>query len=225
VRTLLLVRHAATAATRRARFPLDEGLDGRGHSDAERLRVALRGSAEALASPARRARETAAAAGLAPTVEPAIGPCDFGSWSGRSLADVHADDPDGTAAWMSDPEAAPHGGESLAALARRVGRWLERQARLDGRAVAVTHAEVVRAAVASLLDAPLSAFWRIDVAPLSLTELHARDGRWTVTRVSAPGGGPSAAATAGGGGRRRRSGSESRASGPPRPDPRAEALA
>ena len=34
------------------------------------------------------------------------------------------------------------------------------------------------------LDAPPIAFWRIDVAPLSITELHAHDGRWTVTRVN-----------------------------------------
>jgi hypothetical protein len=37
------------------------------------------------------------------------------------------------------------------------------------------------------LGAPLDAFWRVDVAPLSITELHAHDGRWTLTRTNAPG--------------------------------------
>jgi broad specificity phosphatase PhoE len=45
---------------------------------------------------------------------------------------------------------------------------------------------VVRAAVVHALGAPLHAFWRIDAAPLSLTELHAADGRWTVTRLNHP---------------------------------------
>jgi broad specificity phosphatase PhoE len=85
---------------------------------------------------------------------------------------------------MTDPDAAPHGGESLAALLARIGEWLAAQARLDGTAIAVTHAGVVKAAVVTALDAPTSAFWRIDVSPTSITELHAHDGRWTVTRVN-----------------------------------------
>jgi broad specificity phosphatase PhoE len=85
---------------------------------------------------------------------------------------------------MTDPDAAPHGGESLAQVLARVRGWLDAQAGLSGTAVAITHAGVVKAAVVAALDAPPSAFWRIDVAPLSVTELHAHDGRWTVTRVN-----------------------------------------
>ena len=43
---------------------------------------------------------------------------------------------------------------------------------------------MVKAAVVAALDAPPSAFWRVDVSPLAITELHAHDGRWTVTRVN-----------------------------------------
>ena len=85
---------------------------------------------------------------------------------------------------MTDPAASPHGGESLRAFAARSRGWLDEQARLDGRAVAITHGGVVKAAVVYALGAPLEAFWRIDVSPLSITELHAHDGRWTVTRVN-----------------------------------------
>jgi hypothetical protein len=45
---------------------------------------------------------------------------------------------------------------------------------------------VVKAAIVAALGAPLEAFWRVDVAPLALAELHAHDGRWTLTRVNAP---------------------------------------
>ena len=87
---------------------------------------------------------------------------------------------------MTDPAACPHGGESLAALMLRVGEWLDEQAARGGRAIAVTHGGVVKAAVVHALAAPVEAFWRVDVTPLALTELHAHEGRWTVTRVNAP---------------------------------------
>jgi broad specificity phosphatase PhoE len=185
VRRLLLVRHAPTAATRAARFPLDEPLDERGRASAAALGAALPGGCETLTSPALRCRQTAEAAGLrAPSVEPGLDECDFGAWAGRSLADVHEAEPQTVEAWMVDPQARPHGGESLATFAARVSAWLDSQAQLDGRAVAVTHAGVVKAAVIHALGAPLEAIWRIDAAPLAITELHAQDGRWTVTRVN-----------------------------------------
>jgi broad specificity phosphatase PhoE len=183
VRRLLLVRHAATAATRAAAFPADEPLDRRGRAAAVGLAGSFPVCCELVSSPARRCLETAAAAALGePRVEPRLRECDFGDWCGRALAEVAQDE---AGAWMADPAAAPHRGESLLAFSGRVAGWLDEQARLDGRAVAITHGGVVKAAVVHALGAPLDAFWRIDVAPLSITELHAHDGRWTVARVNA----------------------------------------
>lgn len=185
VRRLLLVRHAPTSATRAASFPTDEPLDERGYADAALLAARLPARHELLCSPARRCRETAAAAGLPdPFVQPELAECDFGSWAGRSLGDVHEADPEAAAAWIADPDACPHGGESLTAFAARIAGWLGGQARLDGRAVAITHGGVIKAALVHALGAPLQACWRIDASPLSITELHAHDGRWTVTRVN-----------------------------------------
>ena len=87
---------------------------------------------------------------------------------------------------MLDPDAAPHGGESLAAFCARIGRWLDEQAASEGRVAAVTHGEVIKAAVVHALGAPLPAFWRIDATPLAVTELHAHDGRWTIVRLNCP---------------------------------------
>jgi broad specificity phosphatase PhoE len=175
---LLLVRHAPTAATRAAAFPGDEPVDERGLAAAALL--SERG--EALCSPALRCRQTAAAMGLmSVVVEPALAECDFGAWAGRALTDI---DEQEAAAWMVDADACPHGGESLSVFASRVADWLDGQARLDGRAVAITHGGVVKAAVVHALGAPLEAFWRIDAAPLVITELHAHAGRWTVTRMN-----------------------------------------
>jgi broad specificity phosphatase PhoE len=188
-RALLLVRHAPTAATRAAAFPVDEGLDARGRAAAAGLAAALPARADALASPARSCRETAAAAGLEARVEPALADVDYGAWAGRTLEEVHAADPEGAAAWLADPGARPHGGETLRELAARVEAWLDAQAGLGGGALAITHAAVVRAAVVHALGAPPAAFWRIDVPPLAVTELRARCGQWTLARLSSGGGG------------------------------------
>lgn len=187
MRRLLLVRHAPTAATRAASFPQDEPLDSRARARAAELAALVPSAGEVLVSPARRCRETAAAAGLDPIPDEHLAECDFGSWAGRSLADLHGSEPESVRAWMTDPDASPHGGESLAAFAGRIGAWLDSQARADGRALAITHGGVVKAALVHALAAPLAAFWRLDAAPLAVTELHAHDGRWTVTRVNCGG--------------------------------------
>jgi broad specificity phosphatase PhoE len=179
---LLLVRHASTPATRRGAFPGDEPLDDPGRAEAARLHGRLPAGARALTSPARRCVETAQSAGLRAGIEPRLSECDFGSWSGRTLAEIHAEDPEAAVRWMTDPDARPGDGESLRALSERVAGWLAELS--DGITAAVTHGGVVRAAVAHGLGAPLQACWRIQVAPLSLTELHGHDGGWTVARVN-----------------------------------------
>jgi broad specificity phosphatase PhoE len=181
MRRLLLVRHAPTDATRQSAFPRDEPLDRRGREQAARLAPSVPRHCEAISSPALRCRETAQAAGLDATPDPALAECDFGAWAGRSLADI---EPSAARAWMTDPDSAPHGGESLTDFAGRVARWLDDQAQRSGNAVAVTHAGVVKGALVHALDAPIESFWRIDVTPLAITELHAHDGRWTITRVN-----------------------------------------
>lgn len=181
MRRLLLVRHAATGATRDFAFPADEPLDARGRNEAAQLSVP-RGYG-VISSPALRCAQTAQAAGLTvDRVEPALAESNFGTWAGRTLSKVADDD---MAAWMADPDATPHGGESLRAFARRVGDWLDGEAIAEGADAVITHGGVIKAAVVHALGAPLEAFWRVDVAPLSKSEMHAHDGRWTVARFNA----------------------------------------
>jgi broad specificity phosphatase PhoE len=183
VRRLVLIRHAPTAATRAFAFPADEELDERGVQAAAELRVSAPTGHEVLSSPSRRCLATAAGAGLAdPVVEPLIAECDFGDWAGRTLDGLPDDE---VAALMTDPDAAPHGGESLRTFYGRIAGWLDEQASLDGGALVVTHGGVIKAAVVHALGAPVEAFWRIDVTPLHVTELHAHDDRWTLTRANA----------------------------------------
>jgi broad specificity phosphatase PhoE len=184
LKRLLMVRHASTRATRSAAFPADESLDERGLAAAALLAAAVPRRARVIASPSRRCVETAEAAGRSCDTDALLAECDFGDWCGRTLSEINETDSDAVRDWMTSADAAPHGGESLRVFYKRVAGWLDGQAGDDGQVIAVTHAGVVRAAVIRALGAPLDAFWRIDISPLSITELHAHDGRWTVKRVN-----------------------------------------
>ena len=187
---LELMAHGASEATRAARFPDDEKLEASAAQTLEALRGRLRSYAHVLTGPARAARETAAALGLKAEVEPALSDCDYGRWRGLASKDMAKREPDAFAAWLGDPIAAPHGGKSLAALIDRVGAWLAQSLTRDGATLAVTHAAIVRAAIANVLGAGPSGFWRIDVAPLSLPKLSGHAGRWNLVSLG-PLGGPS----------------------------------
>jgi broad specificity phosphatase PhoE len=177
---LTLICHASTRAVRQAVFPEDEPLDAIGEAKARALAGLLHPADQVWSSPAQRARQTAQALKLDAKLEPLLADCDYGRWSGQRLADIQTDEPDATFAWLSDPSAAPHGGESIHSLLQRVAGWLDG---LDANAdhiIAVTHAAVIRAAVIHALGAGAEAFWRIDVNPLSLTDLRRSHGRWTL---------------------------------------------
>ena len=164
VRRLLLVRHAPTAATGRA-FAADEPILDPGAVTAA-LAGRLPSGAGALSSPKLRCIQTAAAAGMAAAIEPRLTECDFGTWEGTPFTDT---------VWPSDPDAAPHGGESLNRFFARVAGWLGSLPEDALPLVAFTHAGVIRAAVAHALGGTIDAFWRVEVAPLSVVELHGYD--------------------------------------------------
>jgi broad specificity phosphatase PhoE len=177
---LTLICHGATAATRAAAFPSDEPLEDRALSRAAALGQGLRRADRAWTSPALRARQTAAALSLDAAVHPSLRDCDYGRWTGRMFTDVQREDSAGVAAWLSDAEAVPHGGEPLSALFLRVSAWLSECIREEGHTIAVTHAAVIRAAILHVLAAPVRSFWRIDIEPLSATRLRGDGAKWTL---------------------------------------------
>lgn len=61
-----------------------------------------------------------------------------------------------------------------------MGAWLDTLPAAGGRILAVASPAVVRASVTHALALPPASFWRLDVAPLSLTELSGRAGRWNL---------------------------------------------
>jgi broad specificity phosphatase PhoE len=177
---LTLICHGATAATRMAAFPRDEPLEDGAAEQAAAMAGSLGRHHRAWTAPALGARQTAAALGLDATEITAIREWDFGRWVGQRLADVARNEPERLAQWRGCADAAPHGGETLSQVCRRVAEWLDEPMRQGGHSIAVTHAAVIRAAVLHALGAPTASFWRIDVEPLSVIDLRSDGGRWSL---------------------------------------------
>lgn len=179
---MLFVRHATTPGMRAARFPADDDADAADLARAAALGPAVAG-AVAWAAPALAARQTATALGLDARVVPALAEADCGRWRGLPYERVAREEPDALASWLSDPHAAPHGGESRAALAIRVAAWLD-SVREEPGGVVVCDAGAIRAGLGHALGlGPLGA-GRIDLAPLSTTELAVTREGWRVAHVN-----------------------------------------
>jgi broad specificity phosphatase PhoE len=174
--------HQSTSALRRAAFPADETLEEADFARAASLGWSAPRAQQLLSGPEHRALQTAQALGLSAIAESGLRDCDYGRWKGLELDEVQLREPEQVVAWLTDAEAAPHGGESIMDVIGRVGRWLDRQ-HDSGHTVAVTHPAVIRAAIVYALDAPLSSFWRVDIAPLTLTDLRFNGRAWTLRCV------------------------------------------
>jgi broad specificity phosphatase PhoE len=177
---LILICHASTDAVRRAAFPADEPIDCRDQADAAELAKRLPRADRCWTSPELRTRQTAEILKLNAISLAELRDCDYGAWKGCTIEEVYARDPQAIDAWLRDPAAVPHGGESLLSLMQRIAHWLEGEKLMDRRSILVTHASLVRAAIVHAIDATPKSYRRIDVAPLSVTRLSGKDGRWNL---------------------------------------------
>jgi broad specificity phosphatase PhoE len=177
---LILICHGSTDAIRTPTFPRDEPLDDRGKTRATELVGHLPSVDCCWTSPELRTRQTAEALGLSASIEPMLRECDYGRWAGRTFSKVVAHEPHAADSWLRDTAAAPHGGEPILDLMRRVAIWLADEQVRDQRSITVTHSTIIRAAIIHVMDAPPQSFWRIDIGPLSFTRLSSRGGRWNM---------------------------------------------
>jgi len=178
--TVLLVRHGQTSTTGKVLPGRAPGLHlaDAGVAQAERAaaRLGALDVAAVYASPLERTRQTAAPIGRATgqRVRTAKGllECDFGTWTGQSLARLRK-----LPEW-STVQTAPSrfrfpGGESFAEMQLRIWNEIERLVALHpgGTVVAVSHADPIKAAVATAAGVHLDLFQRTVISPCSITAL------------------------------------------------------
>jgi probable phosphomutase (TIGR03848 family) len=181
VATLVLVRHATTAATGKRLGGWTPGvhLDDAGREQAEATATRLAGLpiAAVYASPLERTQETAEIVaephGLSVRTRRDLGEVDYGEWTDRPLGALRRRKDwqvvQSTPSRMRFP-----GGESIRAAQARAVDATESLA--DDHpletVVCVSHADVIKAVVAHHLAMPLDAFQRLVIAPASVTVLH-----------------------------------------------------
>jgi broad specificity phosphatase PhoE len=194
VTTFLLVRHAAHDW-------LGRGLAGRlgsvsinaqGWHQAEELVRRLEGRpVDAIySSPQPRAVQTVAPLSgrrrLKVQVAAAFDEIDFGEWTGRDFESLRDDE-----AWRHWNEhrgwsQAP-GGEVFEQVRQRAVKGLEqlRKRHPDRFVLVCSHADVIKAMLASVLAMPLDALERFDIAPASLSVVEMGEGWWRVVLMNA----------------------------------------
>jgi broad specificity phosphatase PhoE len=169
---LVLVRHGQTEANARGLLQgrVDLPLSDLGREQARALAPLIPADARVIASPLRRARETAAAFGRDVEVDERWIELDYGDFDGRPIVDVA---PAVWAAWRADPHFVPPGGESLVTLGVRVRGACEElldEAR-ERDVVVVSHVSPIKAAIAWTLGVGDEVGWRLFVRVASITSV------------------------------------------------------
>lgn len=178
---VLFVRHGqtpTTGATLPGRTPgLHLAEKGRSQAAFAASRIAdLPAVAAVYASPMDRTRETAAPIAKARKlrVRQAKGliECDFGEWTGKKLAELRKLDAWNTVQRYPSGFTFP-GGESFAGMQTRAVECVHQLVgrHRDETIVAVSHADVIKAIVASATGTHLDLFQRIVISPCSITAI------------------------------------------------------
>ncbi|MFG2299959.1 bifunctional RNase H/acid phosphatase [Actinacidiphila glaucinigra] len=180
--TFVLLRHAETPLTAEKRFSGSGGddpeLSEKGRWQAQRVAdsLAARGTVQAVVtSPLARCRQTAQTVadrlGLDLRVDEGLRETDFGAWEGLTFAEVKERHPAELDAWLGSAKTAPPGGESFAAVARRVSLTRDKLiARYAGRTVlVVTHVTPIKTLVRLALGAPPESLFRMELSAAALS--------------------------------------------------------
>lgn len=174
---LILVRHGQTAANAAGLIQgqSDYDLTPVGREQAAALRDTLPAEAAVITSPLRRARQTAEALGRPAEVDDRWIEMDYGEYEGRRVVEVR---PELWSHWANDPEWAPPGGESLAAVGRRTEAVCAELAcrATDEDLIVVSHVGPIKAAVAWALGVGPETAGRMFVGLASVTTIAYRTG-------------------------------------------------
>lgn len=183
--TVVLVRHATTATTGKRLGGWTPGvhLDPAGQQQADDVarRLAEVDVAAVYASPLERTQETAKAIakvhGLRVRTRKGLGEVDYGAWTNQPLGQLRRRKlwkvVQSTPSRMSFPE-----GETIRGAQQRAVDQIEVIAadHSGETVVCVSHADIIKAAVAHFVGMPLDTFQRLVVSPASVTTVALPDG-------------------------------------------------
>jgi broad specificity phosphatase PhoE len=191
---ILLVRHALTDAVGVRLTSRQPGvpLNARGFEQVSDIAACLREVplAAVYSSPLERTIATASPIASTHALEPrtldALNEVDFGEWTGLTLAELS-----GLPDWRRFNEhrasADVPGGERAADVQRRIVAALETlQRRHAGEVIAaVSHGDVIRAAVLHIASTPLDLWYRFEISPASVTTIIYEEGSPRLLAVNA----------------------------------------
>jgi broad specificity phosphatase PhoE len=136
-------------------------------------------------SPLERALETAEAMKLEVTKNDALNEIDFGEWSGKTFEELARDE-----RWRHFNQrrstASIPGGETFLDVQNRVVKEIDRLAREhnEGRVAIVSHADVIRAALAYYAATPIDLIDRFEISPCSVSVVAIDDQNVTLLTIN-----------------------------------------
>ncbi len=182
--TLDLLRHGEPVGGRKYRGQIDDPLSEKGWAQMHAAVGEMAPWTRIVSSPLARCRAFAETLsdrhGLPLAFDERLKEVGFGTWEGKSAAQIESDAPGTLARFKRDPvNARPGGAEPLADFHARVAAALDAilTQHPDQHVLLVGHAGVIRMAFAWALHVPLENAYRIEVASAGLTRLRFDDGR------------------------------------------------
>lgn len=185
--TLDFIRHGEPVGGRKYRGQIDDPLSEKGWAQ---MHAALGKEvpwSRLISSPLVRCRAFAEALAVQHNfpleLEARFKEIGFGVWEGKTAQQIDADTPGTLARFKADPvHARPPGAEALEAFYARVCAGIEHvlYAHPDEHILIVSHAGVIRMALAFALEIPLANAYRIEVASAGVTRLRFDSGRATL---------------------------------------------
>lgn len=169
---LILLRHGRTEANAGGLLQgrIDPALDELGERQAMAAAAAIGPVDRVIASPLRRARQTAAAFDTPVEIDERFIELDYGEWEAKPVKDVSAAT---WAQWRSDLDFRPPGGETLNELGERVRTGLADLAAeaMHQDIVVVSHVSPIKASVAWALGSGDETTWRLYLAQASICRI------------------------------------------------------
>jgi len=187
---LMIVRHGETEwnAAGRVQGHEDIHLNARGRSQVEAAAAALADEpvAAVYASDLERAAETgrilARPHGLEVKVTPCLRERHWGTWQGRTMAEIEETDAAMAGRWRNHEWVTPEMAEEYEALQERVVSEVRRiaEAHADETVLIATHGGAVKVFVAWVLGAPLDSHSAMRAGNAGVTTILVRNGRYVL---------------------------------------------